>query len=156
MENGRPQVAPFSGQYSDADPFITADGSKFFFISNRPVSGDGAPKEDLDIWIMTKEGSGWSRPPVNLGVPVNSKGNKWYPTVAADETLYFGSDCEGGYGQTDIYRSKLIDGKYARRENIGSPISTAADEYEPFIAPDQSFLIFMAARPEVRAGAIYT
>ena len=32
-----PEVAPFSGQYSDADPFITSDGAKFFFISNRPL-----------------------------------------------------------------------------------------------------------------------
>jgi hypothetical protein len=62
--------------------------------------------------------------------------------------LYFGSDRKGGHGQTDIYRSRLVDGKYAPPENLGSPISTAADEYEPFIAPDQDFLIFMAARPD--------
>src|ERR1044072_4957020 len=34
---GAPAVAPFSGQYDDADPFISRDGSKFWFISNRPV-----------------------------------------------------------------------------------------------------------------------
>lgn len=27
---------------------------------------------------------------------------------------------------------------------MGEPISTAADEYEPFIAPNESFLLFMA------------
>lgn len=150
-----PQVAPFSGQYSDADPFITADGSKFFFISNRPIGNRGTPKEDLDIWMMTKEGPDWSEP-VNLGLPVNSKGNEWYPTVAADGTLYFGSDREGGFGQTDIYRSKLVNGKYSAPENLGPPISTAADEYEPFIAPNQDFLIFMADRPEGKGrGDLY-
>jgi hypothetical protein len=150
-----PQVTPFSGQYSDADPFITADGSKFFFISNRPIGNRGPPKEDLDIWMMTKEGSGWSAP-VNLGFSVNSKGNEWYPTIAADGTLYFGSDREGGFGQTDIYRSKLVNGKYATPENLGAPISTAADEYEPLIAPNQDFLIFMAARPDGKGrGDLY-
>src|ERR687888_200446 len=34
-ENGKwikPEVAPFSGQFSDADPFIMLDGDRFFFI----------------------------------------------------------------------------------------------------------------------------
>jgi hypothetical protein len=38
--NGRwtePEVAPFSGRYSDADPFITADGQQLYFISARPA-----------------------------------------------------------------------------------------------------------------------
>src|SRR5206468_4982094 len=33
-QNGKwstPEVAPFSGQFSDADPFITLDGRQFFF-----------------------------------------------------------------------------------------------------------------------------
>ena len=42
-----PETAPFSGQYSDADPFITSDGSRFYFISRRPVAGKSKP--DLDI-----------------------------------------------------------------------------------------------------------
>ena len=142
-----PEVAPFSGQYSDADPFITADGSRFFFISNRPLAEMGPAKEDTDIWMMLKEGSGWSAP-VNLGETVNSKGSEWYPTVAKDGTLYFGSDREGGQGQTDIYRARLVDGKYSKPENLGPPVNTSGHEYEPFISPDQSFLIFMAYRPE--------
>ena len=50
-----PEVAPFSGQFSDADPFITFDGQRFFFISTRPVNGK--PKEDTDIWMMSGEGA---------------------------------------------------------------------------------------------------
>jgi WD40-like Beta Propeller Repeat len=47
------------------------------------------------------------------------------------------------------YRARLVDGKYATAENLGEPISTAADEYEPLIAPDESFLIFMVTgRPD--------
>lgn len=142
-----PVVAPFSGQYSDADPFITTDGSKFFFISNRPLQPGERAREDTDVWMMSKTNTGWSAP-VNLGTPVNSPGNEWYPTVAADGTLYFGSDRPGGQGRTDLYRCRLVNGKYAEPENLGPPVNTEADEYEPFIAPDQSFLIFMAARKD--------
>ncbi len=145
-----PQVAPFSGQYSDADPFITPDGSRFYFISNRPVPGKFKP--DLDIWLMEKTGAGWGEPK-NVGAPVNSPGNEWYPTVAANGTIYFGSDREGGKGRTDIYRCRLVGGKYTEAENLGDPINTAFNEFEALIAPDESSLILMAGgRPEARGG----
>ena len=75
-----PEVVPFSGRYSDADPFVTPDGSKLYFISTRPV--DGKPKEDLDIWIVERKGDGWGEPR-NLGAPINSPGAEWFPTLSA-------------------------------------------------------------------------
>lgn len=45
-----PALAPFSGSYSDVDPFITPDGSRLFFSSNRPVSGT-EPAPSYDIWM---------------------------------------------------------------------------------------------------------
>ncbi len=140
-----PKVASFSGQYRDADPFITADGSKLLFISDRPVPGK--KHHDLDIWIMERNGKQWGEPR-NLGSPVNSEGNEWYPTLATDGTLYFGSGRPGALGKTDIYRSRLVDGKYGEPENLASPINTELNEYEPYIASDQSFLIFMADNRE--------
>lgn len=154
FQNGKwstPEVAPFSGQYADADPFITADGKKFYFISTRPVNGP--PKEDTDIWMMEKLAGGWSAPRP-LDAPINSAGSEWYPTLTHDGAIYFGSDRPGGKGKTDLYRARLVDGKYATAENLGEPISTAADEYEPFIAPDESFLIFMVTgRPGSLGGS---
>jgi Tol biopolymer transport system component len=150
-----PEVAPFSGRYSDADPFITADGKKFYFISNRPAPGKTI--RDLDIWVMDKTENGWTEPR-NLGQSVNSPANEWYPTVATDGTLYFGSGRAGGKGATDIYRSQFVNGNYAEPENLGSEINTEFDEYEPLIAPDQSYLIFMAAgRPDCisRSGDLF-
>ena len=145
-----PRVAPFSGQYSDADPFITADGSKLFFISMRPVAGKA--KTDTDIWVAERTGGGWVEPE-HLGPLVNSDTNEWFPTVAANGTLYFGSARPGGKGAVDIWRSRLVDGKYAEPENLGEAINSAASEVEPYIAPDESYLIFAAAgRPGGRGA----
>lgn len=149
-----PEVISMSGQHRDADPFITKDGSRFYFISDRPNS-DPARKQErrsLDIWVMEKTEQGWSEPR-NLGSPVNSSGEEWYPTIALDGTLYFGSDREGGKGRTDIYRSRLVEGKYLAPENLGESINTQFDEFEPYISPDQSYLIFMAARPDGLGGS---
>jgi Tol biopolymer transport system component len=145
-----PEVAPFSGRYSDADPFVTSDGMRFYFISNRPVTGK--QKQDLDIWVMEREGTGWGEPK-NLGAPVNSEGSEWYPTFTREGTLYFGSDRAGGKGRTDLYRSRLVNGKYAEPENLGDVINTQFNEFEPYIAPDESYLIFMAGgRPDGLGG----
>jgi hypothetical protein len=151
-----PTVTPFSGQYSDADEFITRDGKQMFFISRRPVSADISPNAPgkLDIWVMDKMANGDWGEPRNLGRPVNSDANEYYPTVAANGTLYFGSRRKGGKGGADIYRSRLVNGKYQEPENLGEAINTEFDEFEPYIAPDESFMIFMAGggRPDSLGG----
>jgi Tol biopolymer transport system component len=149
-----PEVLPISGQYRDADPFITGDGKKFYFISDRPkdVANANAADRSLDIWFMEKVGNDWG-PPQNAGAPINTPGSEWYPTIAQDGTMYFGSDRAGGKGRTDIYRSRLVDGKYTEPENLGDVINTQFDEFEPYISPNQKYLIFMAQRPDGRGGS---
>ncbi len=145
-----PEVAPFSGQYSDADPFITPDGSQLYFISRRPAAGKSG--QDTDIWVMERTPSGWSEPR-NLGAPINSEGDEWYPTMTQDGTLYFGSDRPGGKGATDLYRARRTDGGYATPENLGDVINTQFNEFEPFITADESVLLFMAGgRPDGLGG----
>jgi Tol biopolymer transport system component len=154
FENGQwgtPDVAPFSGRYSDADPFITPDGSQLYFISRRPA--EGKQGQDTDIWRVERTPSGWSEPR-NLGAPINSEGDEWYPTLSRDGTLYFGSNRPGGKGSTDLYRSRRIDGRYAPPENLGDAVNTPADEFEPYVTPDESCLFFMAGgRPDGRGGS---
>src|SRR5919112_1738953 len=67
-----PEVLPISGQYRDADPFITRDGKRFYFISDRPKDAN-ATGRSLDIWFMERSGNGWA-PPQNVGEPVNTPG----------------------------------------------------------------------------------
>ena len=138
-----PRVAKFSGQHADADPFITADGWRMYFISSRPI--DGAQRGDMNIWMMRRDANGAWGEPEPLSAPVNSDGNEWFHTLAADGTLYFGSDRAGGHGGTDLYRCRVVDGKYQPAENLGDAVNSAADEFEPLIWPDQSRLIFMAS-----------
>ncbi|WP_394827757.1 TolB family protein [Pendulispora albinea] len=149
---GAPEVAPFSGQWSDADPFITEDGGKLYFISKRPGGLDPGPHpETNDIWVMDRRGDGWTAP-VNVGAKVNSTASEWYPTVARNGTIYFGSDRPGGRGRTDLYRARWENGHYGEPENLGDAVNTAFDEYEPYIAPDESYLVFMAARADGVGG----
>ena len=71
-----------------------------------------------------------------------------HPTISETGTLYFSTVYEGGSGGDDIYRSTLVDGEYGEVESLGGAINTEVDEYDPFIAPDESYLIFIRRVPE--------
>ena len=141
LEGGKwsqPEVAEFSGRYSDADPFVSPDGSKLYFISNRPVND--RTKKVFDIWIVEKTPTGWSEPK-NLGAPVNTDEGEYYPAVTSDATLYFCATRPGGKGKTDLYRSRFVQGKYAEPENLGDAINSQFTDCDAYISPDESFLI---------------
>ena len=148
-EGGRwsaPEVAPFSGRWSDADPHLSPDGSKLFFISNRPVApGAVEPRGDYDVWYVERAaGGGWGEPS-HVGPPVSAdSATEWSPSVAASGNLYFGTVRRGGRGGNDLYVARWTGSGYAEPENLGDSINTRAGEVEPWIAPDESYLIFSA------------
>jgi len=138
-------VASFSGKYSDVDPYITADGKKLYFSSMRPLNNIGDPK-DSDIWYVEKtKDDSWAQP-VRLA-ELNSIGkDDYYTSISINETLYFSVfDTHGSTG--DIYRSKLVNGQYTSAERVEYPISTEFNEHDPFIAPNETYLIFTSDRP---------
>ena len=49
----QPEIVEFSGKYQDLEPFITPDGNRLFFISDRPVLGDST-RHDFNIWYAEK------------------------------------------------------------------------------------------------------
>jgi WD40-like Beta Propeller Repeat len=141
----QPEVAPFSGQYQDADPYITADGKHFYFISDRPVEAGGERQSHHDIWVMDKMDSGWSAPR-HLPAPVNNDADSYYPIVLKNGTLYFGSERGDSRGLGDIYRAvPQKDGSYAV-ENLGPPVNSSAGEYEAFVTEDERSLLLAATR----------
>ncbi len=142
---GNPKPVGFVGEYSSVDMFMARDGQSLLFCSNRALDGKGAAKTDTDIWVARRVAGGWSEP-VNLGEAVNSAANDYYPTLTARGDLYFSSPRAGGAGGNDIYRARLTEGGFGPAENLGSPINTEKWEFDPFIAPDESFLIFASNR----------
>jgi WD40-like Beta Propeller Repeat len=152
--NGRwsePKVAPFSGQFQDADPYITADGKHFYFISDRPIQTGGERQSHHDIWVMDKTESTWSVPR-HLPAPVNSDVDSYYPIALKNGTLYFGSDRKGSAGLGDIFRAvPQKDGSYAV-ENLGPPVNTSAGEYEAFVTEDEQLLLLAATRRSDSVG----
>ncbi len=126
----------------EADPFVTADGKRLYFISAR----QGDKEDDFDIWSVDREADGSFVTAKRLPEPVNSPDVELLPRMTTDGRLYFGSDRPGGHGLMDIYVASA-DAKGAWKvENLGPPVNSAASEYEADISRDRRTLIVVANR----------
>lgn len=126
----------------EADPFVTHDGRRLYFISSRQAP----EREDFDIWYVERGSQGVWEPPRRLPEPVNSDHAELLPRVTADGTLYFGSDRPGGFGQSDIYAATEVrPGQWTVR-NVGPPVSTAANDYEADVTFDGGSMVLVSDR----------
>lgn len=138
-----PEAPPFAGDGVEADPWFTPDGRTLYFISTRTT--DGVKRGDLDLWRVDRRADGTWAVPVRLPAPLNSAATEWFPRLAPDGWLYFGSNRPGGLGGNDIWRGRTdSDGRWTI-ENLGPNINTAGDEYEALPSPDGRRLIVMTA-----------
>jgi hypothetical protein len=133
-----PQVASFSGKYRDGEPHFSYDGNKLLFRSTRPLEGKGEPMVSTDIWIVERDENGWGEPR-NPGPIINSDKDDLYPTISKSGDLYFASNRDGGW---DIYVSKYVNGRYAKPEKLSDAINSEFGDWDAFLAPDESYIIF--------------
>jgi len=132
-----PLLAEFSGNYHDDQPFVSYDGQKMFFASKRPKIENG--KQENDIWILDKTEKGWSEPKT-----INNLIGFWTPSVTVDRTIYFLEIIDG---TPMICCAKLENGEYVNVECLNENINNkGCRNWCPFIAPDESYLIFSSNR----------
>ncbi|WP_422351382.1 hypothetical protein [Flagellimonas sp.] len=138
-----PAITSFSGKYKDLEPFLSPDGLRLYFVSNRPVDQASTTPKDFDIWYVERANSTseWSTP-INIGAPINTEHNEFYPAVAQNGNLYYTCDCPGALGRDDIFFSSYDDGSYAEPISLSGNINTEGFEYNSYISPDDSYLIF--------------
>lgn len=147
QENGRwmaPQIAPFAEGLECSSPVFSADGKKLFFSTQ-----DRSKNWEITLWFVKKTGSGWSERQKVTSI-VNTGDLGYQVSLTKNETLYFGSARAGGFGQEDVYCSRLVNGNYTAPENLGSSINSESIEASVFVAPDESYLLFTRIRMENR------
>lgn len=133
--------------YSYNDPFLTPDEKKLFFISDRPLSGQG-PKKDYDIWYIERQSGKWSEP-LNAGKNINSEKNEYYISFTKNGKMYFSSNIgdKDGRNNFDIYSSELRSGEFVPSARLAAGVNSLHYEADVFVSPDESYLVFAANRP---------
>jgi outer membrane protein OmpA-like peptidoglycan-associated protein/tetratricopeptide (TPR) repeat protein len=119
------QLQPFTyndESFNTGHPSINPDGSRIYFVSDRPGGQGGT-----DIWYCDKKDSTWAEP-VNLGPEVNTPSNEMFPFTQGD-MLYFASDGHPGLGGLDLFRAEYVNGILKQIRNLGYAVNTPFDDF---------------------------
>ncbi len=134
-----------NSKYHDGPAAFSKDSSVIYFTRNTyfnsKVKRDALGIVNLALYSAKWIDGEWKDvKPLNLNNPEYSVG---HPALSTDgKTLYFISDMPGGYGGTDLYKSKMqADSTWGKPENLGAKINTHADEMTPSVYND-SLLFF--------------
>lgn len=132
--------SPVNTEQNEGTISISSDGQYIFFTGcNRP-QGEGS----CDLYFSALDGDTW-REPKNLGFPLNTRAWETQPSVSFDgKTLYFASSRSGGFGESDLWYTTYIKGKWSAPVNLGPEINTPGSEQSPFIAKDDQTLYFIS------------
>jgi outer membrane protein OmpA-like peptidoglycan-associated protein len=114
-----------SAEYSTFHPAISPDGTRLYFISDRPGGYGG-----LDIYVSVKQEDGTWGEPINLGPGVNTSGNEMFPYADRQGALYYSSDGNKGLGALDIYMVSLEnDQVLTTPRNLGEGLNSGGDDF---------------------------
>lgn len=114
---------------------LSADGSRLYLFKDE--------NHDGNIYMSKYNGTKWL-PMVKLNKNINTQ---YYETHAVEsangEYLIFTSNRRGGFGDLDIYISKLsANGEWGEAKNLGEKINTPYNEDTPFLSTDNDLLFF--------------
>lgn len=133
-------VPRINSKYHDATAILTRDGKTMYFtrdnFDGKKLKTDNSRTAHLKIYRSRLKNGIWTPP---RALSFNSDDfSTGQPALSADESeLYFVSDRPGGYGQTDIYKVKILPkGRFGTPKNLGPKINTEGREMFPFVSDD--------------------
>jgi len=134
-----PKAVNFTGIYRDTDPFVSADGKRLYFASDRPL--DGKPFKDYEYhyYYVELDGNKIVSKPILFSLPVPAGTTPAYLSLADNGNAYF--FISDGKSDADIYMCKLQDDKYQPAQKL--PFNDVKYiDFDPIIAHDESFIVF--------------
>jgi len=139
--------------YRAMQPYVSFDGTKLFFSSNRP-GGQGG----FDLYMCNIDENGITGEAKNLGSTINTARDEvtpFYHTIS--NTLFFSSNGHTGIGGLDIFKSSLNtdDSIYAAPKNLGTPINSSKDDAYFILDRIQTKGYFSSDREDCPGGNCY-
>jgi len=118
--------------FSSIQPFITADGKRLFFVSDKP-GGQGGD----DIWVSDIGADGLPVNSNNLGATVNSPLDEQAPYYdIVEKKLIYSSKGFTGLGGFDFFVTYETVGQWSTPKNMGYPMNSAKDDL--YFLPDNN------------------
>jgi outer membrane protein OmpA-like peptidoglycan-associated protein/tetratricopeptide (TPR) repeat protein len=139
--------------YKSIQPYVSFDGTKLFFSSNKPGGLGG-----FDLYVCNIDENGITGEAKNLGPTINTfkdEATPFFHTIS--NTLFFSSNGHTGIGGLDIYKSALNtdDSIYAMPKNLGTPINSSKDDAYFILDRIQTKGYFASDREDCLGGNCY-
>jgi Tol biopolymer transport system component len=138
-----PEPAPFNSDFTDADPFFSADGSRLYFLSTRPGPGERDERELPDVWVAEFDGHCWRTSHNRLAVNQPDTG-EGFMSLARDDSMVFASDRDRPEARHDIYCADWNGAGFEPPRRMALGIRTEGYT-NPLIGPGGDFLVFESA-----------
>jgi outer membrane protein OmpA-like peptidoglycan-associated protein len=119
-------------EFSTGSPTLNVDETKLYFVSDRPES---IGKTDIFVVDINTDGS-YSEPK-NLGPKINTIEREMFPSIDKNNVLYFSSNGHEGYGNLDIFVSKIYDNSESTPLNLGEPLNSPKDDFAYILRNEQ-------------------
>ena len=134
-----PEVALLPEKFT-FEAFVTPDNKRLYFQTAGVVNG----KPEMMTKYVERNEKGWGdiKDP---GVPFNP-GKTMHISATTDGTIYT-TDISGGMGSEALGIIKKVNGEYEKLEKLGLPFNNVEKQQHPWIAPDESYIIFTVRRP---------
>ncbi len=146
----KPEIPSFGKNFLCCEvPFITPDGKRLFFAASYTL-----PPSNFDLYYVDRVGDGWSAP-IKMNEAINTTNNEYSPSVSENGTLYFTGFNEKAKYKMGLFFSKLKNGEYEKPVLMEEKFNTLQIDWIPYIAPDESYIIFSSSREEYGNGDIY-
>ncbi|MES2763187.1 MAG: OmpA family protein [Bacteroidota bacterium] len=139
--------------YKTMQPYVSFDGTKLYFSSNRPGGFGG-----FDLYVCNIDEKGLTGEAKNLGKTINTVGDETTPFFhAISNTLFFSSNGHVGIGGLDVFKSSLSteDSVYTIPKNLGSPINSSKDDSYFILDRYQNKGYFASDREDCPGGNCY-
>jgi len=138
----KPELVPFWKQLIHNGDFVISPDDKTMLYQ---VKQDYSGQLESNIWEVKLEEDGWG-PGYALPAPINTLYDESFASRASNGNLYFFSRRPGGVGQSDLYMAEYQINGYSTPINL-KELNTQFHEWDPYVAPNESFLIFCSTKP---------
>ncbi len=141
-ESPIPMPGPVNTAGAEDSPFISPDGSRFFFFFTPDVDIP-AEKQILDgvtgIWWCRRSGDTWTVP---TRIILNDDLSLDGAPFVLEDTLWFASVRESNYGEIDVYTAIYSNGSWGDWQNAGAQLNVVYDIGEFHLSGDGSMIYF--------------
>jgi outer membrane protein OmpA-like peptidoglycan-associated protein len=109
--------------YNISTPFLSLDGSRLYFASDKPGGYGGS-----DIYYSEWKNGFWNDP-VNLGSGINTAGNESYPYFSTAGEFFFSSDGHPGAKGKDIFVTRQNGSEWFQPLRLDEPLNSEHDDF---------------------------